>query len=103
MKTTKTSVVTRHKNTAYVVLVTAFILTIPLVAMQFSDEVDWKPYDFAIAGALLISTGITYDLVTRKLRKTTHRVVLSIVLAAALLLVWAELAVGVLGTPLSGS
>jgi hypothetical protein len=55
---------TRTNNTAYrsaigVALVTAFILMLPLLAMQFTDEVVWDLTDFAVAGALLFSAGLT--------------------------------------------
>ena len=36
-----------------IVLATAFILLLPLLAMLVTDEVAWGPADFAVAGALL--------------------------------------------------
>jgi hypothetical protein len=53
----------RMSNTASrpavrVALATAFLLLLPLVAMQITDEVDWGVADFAFAGALLGGTGL---------------------------------------------
>lgn len=91
METTRNSV----KNIIRIVLVAAFILLIPLVAMQFTDEVNWELSDFVIIGTLLLGTGLTYELVARKMENTAHRIVLGTVLLALLLYIWAELAVGI--------
>lgn len=99
-----TVMITQNKNIIRVALATALILLVPLVAMQFTDEVVWTLADFVVIGALLFGTGLTYELITRKMENTTHRVVLGIVLLGALLLVWADLAVGIFNIPgISGS
>lgn len=77
------------------------ILLVPFAAMQFTDEVAWTPADFVAAGALLFGAGLAYLLLTRKARG--RRVALAMATALVLLLVWAELAVGVFGTPWVGS
>jgi hypothetical protein len=91
------------KRIMRIVLIALSISLVPLLAMQFSDEVKWDLADFVVVGALLIGTGLVYELVATRMRKPEHRVVLGIALAAALLLLWIELAVGIFGTPLSGS
>lgn len=91
MKTERNS----RKNITRIVLVTVFILLIPLVAMRFTDEVNWTLSDFVVIGTLLIGTGLIYELLARKMGNTKHRIVFGIVLLAALLYVWAELAVGI--------
>jgi len=68
---------------------------IPLVAMQFTDEVAWTLRDFVTAGALLLGAGLAYVLVTKNMSNTKHRVAVGIVVATALLYLWAELAVGI--------
>lgn len=79
-----------------IVLVTALLLLVPVVAMQFTDEVVWDRFDFVVAGALLAGTGLLYELSTRKLANPRSRVVAGAALGIALLLVWAELAIGIL-------
>ncbi len=87
-----------------IVLVTAAILLIPLVAMQFTDQVVWTLSDFVMAGVLLLGTGLLRELIVRKVTKTSHRIILVGALFAALLLVWADLAVGIFDIPgFSGS
>ena len=81
----------------------ALILLLPLVAMQFTDEVNWDVADFAFAGALLIGTGITYELAVRKTGDTAYRAAVGVALAAAFILVWMNLAVGLIGTERDGA
>lgn len=91
------------KQIAFVVLGAALILLVPLLAMQFTDEVVWTLLDFTVAGALLVGTGVIYVLSARMVSSARSRVVLGVALAVALLLVWAELAVGIFGTPFAGT
>ena len=79
------------------------LLLIPLIAMQFTDEVNWSPMDFLIAAVLLLGTGFLVDLVIRKTKNLKYRIVIMIVIIIVFILIWAELAVGVFGTPFSGS
>ncbi len=93
----------RNKNILRIFLGTAVILAIPLIAMQFSDDVDWKLADFVIIGSLLIGTGLVYELVVRKVKNINYRIALGLALFAALFLAWVELAVGIFGSPFAGS
>jgi hypothetical protein len=92
----------KTKNIIRIALATAFLLLLPLLAMQFTDEVAWDLADFAIAGALLFGTGLTYELIVRKTDSTTYRAAVGAALAVALLLIWLELAVGIFETRFSG-
>jgi len=76
-----------------VAFATAFILLIPLLAAPA-----WSLADFVVAGALIFGTGLTYVLVARKAGNIAYRAAVGVALAAALLLVWINLAVGVIGT-----
>jgi hypothetical protein len=74
------------------------LLLIPALAMQVSEEWDWDLADFAIIGALMFGSGITYELVVRKMSSMAYRVAVAIALVAALLLVWVNGAVGIIGS-----
>ena len=76
----------------------ALILLLPLVAMQFTDEVNWGLADFVVAGALLFGAGLTYELVARTRANIAYRAAVGVAVAAALILVWGNLAVGLIGT-----
>lgn len=84
-------------------LIAGALLLIPFIGMQFSDEVVWTAFDFIIAGILLFGTGLAIDLVLRKVSSTRNRFIVCGIILAGLFLVWAELAVGIFGTPFAGS
>jgi hypothetical protein len=83
--------------------VIAILLCIPLIAMQFTDEVSWTVFDFIVMGTLLLGAGLLGEFATRRVTKKDHRIVLYIAIIVAFLLVWAELAVGIFGTPFAGN
>lgn len=83
------------KRMTLILVGTVLLLLIPLVAMQFTNEVVWTLSDFGVAGALLAGTGLAYELTTRRLRSPRSRAIASVVIIGAFLLIWAELAVGI--------
>ena len=96
---------TQNKMKRIVILlaVVAAILLVPLVAMQFSDEVRWTLSDFAVAGLLLLATGGLIEIVLRKIKNVSYRKIAIALILLAFVLTWIELAVGIFGTPVSGS
>ncbi|MBD3162047.1 MAG: hypothetical protein GF346_07105 [Candidatus Eisenbacteria bacterium] len=87
----------KMKNILRLVVVTGLLLLIPLVAMQLTDEVVWSPADFILAGILLFGAGLASQRLARKGIHVTYRVAAGVALGAALLLIWANLAVGLIG------
>lgn len=81
----------------------AALLFVPLVAMKFTDEVKWTLIDFLVAGILLFGAGLTLEIILRKIKKVGYRIVFAITLFIVLFLIWAELAVGIFGTPFAGN
>lgn len=93
----------QEKSRLVIILTTVFLLLIPLIGMQFTNEIDWTLFDFAIAGALLMGFGLILELVIRKVKNSRRRIVICLTLLIILLFIWAELAVGIFGTPFSGN
>jgi uncharacterized membrane protein len=54
------------RSAVRVALGVALILSLPLVAMQFSDDVVWSLTDFVAAGVLLATIGVALELAARK-------------------------------------
>lgn len=79
------------------------ILTIPFIAMQFTKEVNWTLSDFLIIGILLFLTAFTIDLVLKKVKTFKSRLIIVSVILIALILIWAEMAVGIFGSPIAGN
>ena len=95
--------VAQNKRLFIILLSIPLLLFVPLIAMQFTSQVNWSPFDFLIMGILLLSTGLICELVLRKVKKTEHRIILCVAILATLFLIWAELAVGIFGTSFAGS
>lgn len=87
-------VIMKIKRLKYILLFVAIVLLIPLIAMQLTDEVNWNLTDFFVAAMLLISTGLIFDFILRKIKSTNSRIIISILLFLCLILIWIELAVG---------
>lgn len=83
--------------------VVVILLLIPLVSMQFTNEVDWTISDFIIMGTLLLGTGLLCELVMRKVKTAENRIIICGTILLGLFLIWAELAVGIFGTAFAGS
>lgn len=93
----------KNKRFLYLLIGALFLLLIPLIGMQLSSQVNWSLSDFLIMGFLLITVAAFVELVLRKVRTYKNRVALIGVIFLLFLLIWAELAVGVFGTPFAGS
>lgn len=91
------------QRVATVIGIVALVLLIPLVAMQFTKEVNWDLTDFITMGILLFITGMGIEIVTRKVQSTKLKLALTLTILFILFLIWAELAVGIFGTPFAGS
>ncbi len=75
----------------------ACLLLLPLIAMQFTDEVSWSVGDFVVFGAMLLAVGIPFELAVRSSGDATFRWAVGVALGAAFLLVWMSLGVGIIG------
>lgn len=93
----------KNKRLKIILLIPLIILLIPLIAMQFTKEVDWGILDFAIMGFLLFGTALLCELVLRRVKNNENRILICGVILVALFLIWAELAVGIFGSPIAGS
>ena len=80
-----------------------FLLLIPLIGMTITDEINWSPFDFFTLGPLLILLGIGINLVISRVKNLKYRVLYIGVVVIIFMLIWAELAVGLFGTPIEGS
>jgi hypothetical protein len=86
------------RSVFWVAFITVIILSIPLLAMQFTDEVNWSLVDFIIVGILIFCTGLSYVLLTRSSSDIIHRAAVALAIGSTLLLIWTNLAVGLIGS-----
>ena len=79
------------------------LLIIPLIGISFTDEFDWSLSDFIVAGLVLLVFSLTANFIVFRISNRNRRVFFMTILLILFLLVWAELAVGIFGTPFAGS
>ena len=75
----------------------AILLLLPLIAMQFTAEVNWDVADFIIFGAMLVTAGGAFELAARMSPNRAYLAAVGAALAAAFFLVWMNGAVGLIG------
>ena len=80
-----------------------FLLLIPLIGMAISDEINWSVFDFIIMGFLLILLSIGINFVIKHVKNLKNRFLYIGILVLIFMLIWAELAVGIFGTPFAGN
>lgn len=79
------------------------LLLIPLTAMQFSSEVNWSLFDFVIMGVLLLALGFSIRFIRNKKSVLKYPLLMIIAVVVLFFIIWAELAVGIFGSPFAGS
>ena len=77
--------------------IAVLIFLLPLAAMRFTDEVAWDEADFALLGAMLFGACGAYELAARRTGNKAYRAAVAVALLAAFVLVWMNLAVGLIG------
>jgi hypothetical protein len=75
-----------------------FLLLLPLVAMQFTQEVNWGPEDFIVMGAILLTCAGIVDFASRRAGNLAYLFAVVVAVGAAFLLTWVNLAVGIIGS-----
>ena len=83
--------------------IVGLLLLFPLIAMQFTDEVNWSFSDFIIMGAILTITGLLIRITLKKFKNSKNRIILIAIIIIIFFLIWAELGVGILGTRFAGN
>ena len=76
----------------------AALLILPFVAMQVTKEVAWTASDFIAFGVMLLAVGLPLELVARASSNWSYRGAAALALLGAFLTVWANLAVGIVGS-----
>ena len=100
----RSKVVFNSKNRFIILLLASMsLLLVPAVAMLFSSEVVWTPYDFAIATVVLLGTVLLAELILRMFPRKKQRIYLIALLFILFGVLWTEMAVGVFGSPIAGT
>jgi len=93
----------KTENLLIILMVVGGILLIPFIGMQVSNEVNWSSSDFVIMGILLFLSGLAINFALSKLKTRKSKILACAIILLILFVIWAELAVGIFGTPFAGS
>jgi hypothetical protein len=74
------------------------LLSIPFIAMQFTREVNWDETDFIVMGAMLLFVGLALEGAARLSSNWSYRGGAALALLGTFLLIWLNLAVGIIGS-----
>ena len=78
-------------------------LAIPFIGMRFSNQIVWSGADFILAAILLFIVGMGYELAHMHFGMRWQRALIVLGVSLIVVLCWAELAVGIFGSPFAGS
>ena len=76
-------------------LIVIVILSIPLIAIQYTSEVNWTLFDFSMASLLLITTLTLIEITLQNFKNKTFRITTVFVIVFLFLLLWGDLSVGI--------
>ena len=93
----------KNQRFIFIILPPSILLIIPLIAMQYTNEVNWGVMDFFVAGILLFGSSLLIEFTFRRVKSCKKKLAVSIIIILVLLVTWAELAVGIFNTPLGGN
>jgi hypothetical protein len=74
----------------------ALLVLLPLLTTSAANQVNWGVFDFLFAALLIGGLGLGWEIILRTTRHRFWRAVLVLAALAAVLLIWAELAVGII-------
>ena len=75
---------------------------IPLLAMQFNEDVNWSIYDFVVMGFLLLFFSLGIDVTMKKVKNENIKILYVVLTILIFFLIWAELAVGIFDSHFAG-
>ncbi len=107
-KTKNTNIFLANRSITRTALFVGIILLIPLILTIHDGGTkdmawNWTLSDFIVMGALLFCAGLALDFMVKKLTRPVYQILSILTIIIAFLLIWIELAVGIFGTPFSGS
>lgn len=76
----------------------ALLLLLPLVAMRFTDDVNWTASDFVFAAVLFGSVGLAFEFIVRTSSSLAYRFGPALAVIATFLTIWVNAAVGMIGS-----
>jgi hypothetical membrane protein len=93
-----------YMNILKVFGIALLLLCIPLIGMiAFPSEVNWSIFDFTLAFLLFFMTGIFISFIANNIQEKKKKVLYIVFITVVMVLIWLELAVGIVETIFAGS
>jgi hypothetical protein len=92
-----------RKKISIVGLVVLTIIGLLVACLFFTTEMKWDLADFIMAGILFFSTGVAGIFIWEWVKISRWRIFMLVLLAFFFVFIWAELAVGLVGSPFAGN
>lgn len=103
MKTKNKDLIQENKVFVWIAVATGFILSIPLIMSNLSDDWDWSFPDFIAIGILIFGMGSLFIFISR-ITPRKYRSLIGLGILILLFLAWVHLAVGIVDSwPFAGS
>lgn len=83
-------------------IATAIVLLVPFTAGFFSEGVNWSLFDYVVGGVVIFSFSMAIAAVLKSAKIRLKFLAVAAIVVAFVLL-WAEMAVGIFGSPIAGS
>lgn len=93
----------RNKRWLFFLAAAGLMMLIPLVTMPFSGRMQWSAFDFALIGVFFVVVAFALEVALKVFRRSTHKLEIAAIVGVAAAILWVELAVGLVGSPLAGS
>ena len=84
------------------IIYTLILLTIPFLSNMYINDFNWSLVDFIIMGVLIFSF-LSFINFIRKKFSGIKEILAIIIVVIVFILLWAELAVGIFGSPFAGN
>lgn len=94
---------TQKQKTTIIYALPTLLLCISIIGNLISKEFNWSASDFGIAAVLLLGAAFFIDLIQKIIKNKTYKIMICTAIVLLLMLTWAELAVGLFGTPFAGN
>lgn len=79
------------KSVYFVVFTTLLVLLLPLIAMQFTNQVNWQLNDFVVAGVILCFFGYLYKVLTKTSHNPIKNIAMGMLVLGLFAFVWLSL------------
>lgn len=86
------------KKTIRLLIITALIMLIPIIASQFVEGWAWSTFDWTFAAVMIFGTGVVFEIGRSMNPSILYRAGFGLALLAGFLLIWVTGAVGIIGS-----